>query len=282
MKLKDFRTFFNNELSELYPKKEIDAFFFRSVEAILDLQIMDVFMKENTNIEKENLAVLQIIIGRLKLEEPIQYILGTTEFYGYTFNVNPGVLIPRPETEELISWIKETYPNNSERLSILDIGTGSGCIAITLKKEIATAEVSAMDISEKAIKTATKNASLNNVVVNFIQHDILSTNSIQDTFDVIVSNPPYVRNLEKEEIKNNVLNNEPHLALFVEDDNPLIFYKRIGDFAKDNLRKDGSLFFEINQYLGEETKQMLLDKGFKNVVLKKDLFGNDRMIKANY
>ncbi|CAL2084739.1 Release factor glutamine methyltransferase [Tenacibaculum sp. 190524A05c] len=282
MKLKDFRTFFNNELSELYPKKEIDAFFFRSVEAILDLQIMDVFMKENTNIEKENLAILQIIIGRLKLEEPIQYILGTTEFYGYTFNVNPGVLIPRPETEELISWVKETYSNNSEKLSILDIGTGSGCIAITLKKEIVSAEVSAMDISEKAIKTATKNASLNEVAVNFIQHDILSTTNIENTFDVIVSNPPYVRNLEKEEIKNNVLNNEPHLALFVEDDNPLIFYKRIADFAKVNLKKDGSLFFEINQYLGEETKQMLLDKGFKNVVLKKDLFGNDRMIKANY
>ena len=282
MKLKDFRTFFNNELSELYPKKEIDAFFFRSVEAILDLQIMDVFMKENTNIEKENLAVLQIIIGRLKLEEPIQYILGTTEFFGYTFNVNPGVLIPRPETEELISWVKETYLNNSEKLSILDIGTGSGCIAITLKKEILNSEVSAMDISEKAIKTATKNASLNEVAVNFIQHDILSTTNMEDTFDVIVSNPPYVRNLEKEEIKNNVLNNEPHLALFVDDDNPLIFYKRIADFAKDNLKKAGSLFFEINQYLGEETKQMLLDKGFKNVVLKKDLFGNDRMIKANY
>ncbi|CAL2084696.1 peptide chain release factor N(5)-glutamine methyltransferase [Tenacibaculum sp. 190524A05c] len=282
MKLKDFRTFFNNELSELYPKKEIDAFFFRSVEAILDLQIMDVFMKENTNIEKENLAVLQIITGRLKLEEPIQYILGTTEFYGYTFNVNPGVLIPRPETEELISWVKETYSNNSEKLSILDIGTGSGCIAITLKKEIVSAEVSAMDISEKAIKTATKNASLNKVAVNFIQHDILSTTHIENTFDVIVSNPPYVRNLEKEEIKNNVLNNEPHLALFVEDDNPLIFYKRIADFAKDNLKQAGSLFFEINQYLGTETKQMLLDKGFKDVVLKKDLFGNDRMIKANF
>ncbi|CAL2064224.1 peptide chain release factor N(5)-glutamine methyltransferase [Tenacibaculum sp. 190524A05c] len=282
MKLKDFRTFFNNELSELYPKKEIDAFFFRSVEAILDLQIMDVFMKENTNIEKENLAVLQIITGRLKLEEPIQYILGTTEFYGYTFNVNPGVLIPRAETEELISWVKETYSNNSEKLSILDIGTGSGCIAITLKKEIVSAEVSAMDISEKAIKTATKNASLNKVAVNFIQHDILSTTHIENTFDVIVSNPPYVRNLEKEEIKNNVLNNEPHLALFVEDDNPLIFYKRIADFAKDNLKQAGSLFFEINQYLGTETKQMLLDKGFKDVVLKKDLFGNDRMIKANF
>lgn len=282
MKLKDFRTFFNNELSELYPKKEVDAFFFRSVEAILDLQIMDVFMKENTNIEKENLSILQIIIGRLKLEEPIQYILGTTEFYGYTFNVNPGVLIPRSETEELIGWIKETYTSNPEKLSILDIGTGSGCIAITLKKEISNAEVSAMDISEKAIKTATKNASSNNVSVNFIEHDILSKASIECNFDVIVSNPPYVRNLEKEEIKNNVLNNEPHLALFVEDDNPLIFYKRIADFAKEHLKKDGTLFFEINQYLGEETKQMLLDKGFKDVVLKKDLFGNDRMIKANF
>ncbi len=281
MKLKDFRTFFNNELTELYPKKEIDAFFFRTVESILDLKLMDVFTKENTIIQKDKLTILKGIIKRLKSEEPIQYILGETEFFGYVFKVNPNVLIPRPETEELVNWVKENFESEEKELNILDIGTGSGCIAISIKKELKNANVTAFDISTKALETAKSNALLNDADVNFIIHDILSQQPIIDEFDVIISNPPYVRELEKAEIKNNVLNNEPHLALFVEDDNPLVFYKRIADVAKKNLKENGILFFEINQYLGEETKQMLLDKGFKNVVLKSDLFGNHRMVKAN-
>lgn len=282
MKLKDFRTFFNEELSDLYPKTEIDTFFFRTIEHILNLQLTDVFTKQDLLIEVTNMTVLKSIIVRLQKEEPIQYILGETEFYGYRFKVNSDVLIPRPETEELVSWVKDTIENKRTELSILDIGTGSGCIAISIQKEVPTVTVTAFDISDKALVTAKQNAELNEANVNFIHHDILSNTPINEKFDVIISNPPYVRELEKVEIKNNVLNNEPHLALFVDDNNPLLFYKRITDVALTNLNENGVLFFEINQYLGEETKQMLLDKGFKNVVLKNDLFGNHRMIKANF
>lgn len=282
MKLKDFRTFFNEELSDLYPKTEIDTFFLRTIEHILNLQLTDVFTKQDLLIDDANMTVLKSIIVRLQKEDPIQYILGETEFYGYRFKVNSDVLIPRPETEELVSWVKDTIENKRTELSILDIGTGSGCIAISIQKEVPTVTVTAFDISDKALVTAKQNAELNEANVNFIHHDILSNTPINEKFDVIISNPPYVRELEKVEIKNNVLNNEPHLALFVDDNNPLLFYKRITDVALTNLNENGVLFFEINQYLGEETKQMLLDKGFKNVVLKNDLFGNHRMIKANF
>ncbi|WP_442266478.1 peptide chain release factor N(5)-glutamine methyltransferase [Tenacibaculum sp. ZS6-P6] len=280
MKLNDFRTFFNKELENIYPKKEIDAFFFRIIEDKMGLSLLDLFTQKATIINPNKLELFHNILNRLKNEEPIQYILGSTEFYGYRFYVNPNVLIPRPETEELISWVKESsiVDNN---IKILDIGTGSGCIPITIKKEIPSADVFALDISEKAIETAKNNAKYNNVNVTFLLHDILSEKELENTFDIIISNPPYVRNLEKQEIKNNVLNNEPHLALFVEDDDPLIFYKRIADVAKYALNPNGILFFEINQYLGIETKEMLIHKGFKNVTLKQDLFGNDRMIKAN-
>ncbi|SNR15743.1 peptide chain release factor N(5)-glutamine methyltransferase [Tenacibaculum jejuense] len=280
MKLNDFRTFFNKELENIYPKKEIDTFFFRIIEAKMKLDTTAVFTKGDTKITDKKLAELTIITERLKTEEPLQYILGNTEFYGYNFEVNPNVLIPRPETEELITWIKTSYLENTN-VKILDIGTGSGCIPITIKKEIPSANVFALDISKKAIETAKKNAENNNVDVTFLLHDILSEKKLESTFDIIVSNPPYVRNLEKKEIKNNVLNNEPHLALFVADNNPLIFYKRIADVAKYALNANGILFFEINQYLGKETKEMLISKGYKNVILKQDLFGNDRMIKAN-
>ncbi|WP_075340939.1 peptide chain release factor N(5)-glutamine methyltransferase [Tenacibaculum agarivorans] len=281
MTLKDFRAFFNNQLINLYPKKEVDAFFFRTIEALLQLKLMDFFTNENEIIKEKDLQTLKTIVSRLQKEEPIQYILGATEFYGYQFNVNSNVLIPRPETEELVSWVLEEVKNTEEELKVLDIGTGSGCIAITLKKELSYLEVNAIDISEKALETAKNNANFNQADVKFIQHDILSDKRLDCTFDIIVSNPPYVRELEKKEMKANVLNNEPHLALFVEDDNPLVFYERIADFGIKHLNKNGLLFFEINQYLGQETKQILMEKGYKNSILKKDLFGNDRMIKAN-
>ncbi|TCI91048.1 peptide chain release factor N(5)-glutamine methyltransferase [Tenacibaculum sp. M341] len=280
MNIKDFRIHFNSKLSDLYPKTEIDAFFFRVVEHELGLSLMDVFTKNELEISEEKLQNLHLILSKLQQEEPIQYILGETSFYGFTFKVNSNVLIPRPETEELVEWIINSVNNSNNKVSILDIGTGSGCIAISLEKSIPSSNVYAIDISEKAIEMAKNNAILNNAFVTFIQNDILNEYKLEKSFDVIVSNPPYVRELEKKEIKNNVLNNEPHLALFVEDNNPLIFYSRIADVAKDQLNENGLLFFEINQYLGKETKEMLLEKGFKNIELKKDLFGNDRMIKA--
>ncbi|CAM1340586.1 peptide chain release factor N(5)-glutamine methyltransferase [Tenacibaculum aestuarii] len=287
MNLKHFRVYFTEQLESIFPKTEIDTFFFLLIEEYLGLQRIDFTLQPTLEIPSEKYDLLNTALTRLQKEEPIQYILGKTEFYGCPFKVNENTLIPRPETEELVEWIlnevKELgLENNKQQLSILDIGTGTGCIPISLKKELPAAKVSAIDVSEEALEIAKENASLNKVEITFILQDILQTESLPKQYDVIVSNPPYVRELEKVEIKNNVLENEPHLALFVDDDNPLIFYKKIADLAIKSLTKNGLLFFEINQYLGSETIEMLKRKGFTKVELRKDLFGNNRMIKATY
>ena len=284
MILKEFKLFFNEALSAIYPKTEIDSFFFILMEEKLKLQRIDTVLNSDLLITNKNLIDLKNIVKRLQKEEPIQYIIGNTEFYGLPFLVDKNTLIPRPETEELVTWvldeIKVLTNNKITELSILDIGTGTGCIPISLAKNLTSLNISAIDISPEALIIAKQNAILNKVTIEFIELDILNTESLPQEYDVIISNPPYVRELEKEEIKNNVLENEPHLALFVEDENPLIFYNKIADLAKQQLSKNGMLFFEINQYLGKETVNMLVKKGFKNIQLKKDLFGNDRMIKA--
>ena len=284
MILKEFKLFFNEALSAIYPKTEIDSFFFILMEEKLKLQRIDTVLKPDFLITEKNLIDLKNIVKRLQKEEPIQYIIGNTEFYGLPFLVNKNTLIPRTETEELVAWvldeIKVLANNKITEPSILDIGTGTGCIPISLAKNLTSLNISAIDISTEALLIAKQNAILNKVTIEFIELDILNTESLPQEYDVIISNPPYVRELEKEEIKNNVLENEPHLALFVEDENPLIFYNKIADLAKQQLSKNGMLFFEINQYLGKETVNMLVKKGFKNIQLKKDLFGNDRMIKC--
>lgn len=280
MELQEFRLLFNKELSDLYPKTEIDAFFFRLIENKLNFKVMDVFLKPEFIIASDKMQILKSVLGRLKKEEPIQYILGDTEFYGLPFKVNKNVLIPRPETEELVSWVLEDINNKEDKITIIDIGTGSGCIPISIKKNLNNATVFALDISKDAIMVAKENALTNEVNITFINEDALQIKDLKLKLDVIISNPPYVRELEKKEIQKNVLNNEPHLALFVSDNNPLIFYNKIADLALKNLTERGVLYFEINQYLGVETKNMLLEKGFTDVTLKKDLFGNDRMIKA--
>ena len=284
MILKEFKLFFNEALSAIYPKTEIDSFFFILMEEKLKLQRIDTVLKPDYLITEKNLIDLKNIVKRLQKEEPIQYIIGTTEFYGLPFLVDKNTLIPRPETEELVTWvldeIKVLTNNKITELSILDIGTGTGCIPISLAKNLTSLNISAIDISPEALLIAKQNAILNKVTIEFIELDILNAESLPQEYDVIISNPPYVRELEKEEIKNNVLENEPHLALFVADENPLIFYNKIADLAKQQLSKNGMLFFEINQYLGKETVNMLAKKGFKNIQLKKDLFGNDRMIKC--
>ena len=254
------------------------------MEEKLQMQRIDTVLKPNFLITEKNLIDLKTIVKRLQKEEPIQYIIGNTEFYGLPFLVDKNTLIPRPETEELVTWvldeIKVLTNNKITELSILDIGTGTGCIPISLAKNLTSLNIFAIDISPEALLIAKQNAILNKVIIEFIELDILCAKSLPQKYDVIISNPPYVRELEKEEIKNNVLENEPHLALFVEDENPLIFYNKIADLAKQQLSKNGMLFFEINQYLGKETVNMLVKKGFKNIQLKKDLFGNDRMIKC--
>lgn len=280
MVLKEFKEAFSKQLSEKYPKTEIDTFFFILVEEYLDLQRIDTVLKPEFLITTNKLSLLNSALQRLQNEEPIQYILGKTEFYGFSFLVNKNTLIPRPETEELVETILEGA-NTFKALQILDIGTGSGCIPISLAKKLPKATIFAIDVSKEALAIAKQNASRNNVAINFLQEDILKTEILAQKFDIIVSNPPYVRALEKVAIKNNVLANEPHLALFVEDNNPLIFYDKIANLAKKYLRKNGMLYFEINEYLGKEMIDLLVLKGFKDIQLKKDLFGKDRILKAS-
>ncbi|MDN3617911.1 peptide chain release factor N(5)-glutamine methyltransferase [Polaribacter undariae] len=287
MTLQNFRIFFNSELSTIYPKTEIDSFFFLLIEAKLNLQRIDTVLKPDFLIDESILSELKSIVKRLQKEEPIQYILGETEFYSLPFLVDENTLIPRPETEELVEWVINEVleirsKNQDKNLNILDIGTGTGCIPISLAKNLNNVSISAVDVSKEALKKAKQNALLNKVDITFLEIDILKAKELPKKYDFIISNPPYVRELEKIEINNNVLQNEPHLALFVDDENPLIFYKKIADLAKNHLTENGLLFFEINQYLGKETVEMLQEKGFKNIELKKDFSGNDRMIKATY
>lgn len=289
MKIREFRDYFKITLKKLYPASEIDTFLFLLLEEYLNFKRIDIVLKSNFNISSEVLTLLKSSTKLLQQEIPIQYIIGKTEFYGFPFILNEHVLIPRPETEELVTFILdkvsklESYHTikKENTIKILDIGTGSGCIPIALKKSLPLAEISALEKSNKALRIAKKNTHLNKVDINLIQQDILKTTQLNNTYDIIVSNPPYVRESEKKEIKNNVLNNEPHMALFVEDNNPLIFFDKIAELAKNHLTKNGLLFFEINQYLGKETVDLLRLKGFNMIELKKDIFGHDRVIIAS-
>jgi len=278
MLFKEYRSVFVEQLSPLYDEKEVESFFYIVLECFHQLKRIDLAL--NPDLEMDSLQLLrwESVVIELKKQKPIQYILGETEFYGLSFLVNENTLIPRPETEELVDLIIKENQNQSSEIKIIDIGTGSGCIAISLAKNLPNAEVLAIDVSEKTLATATKNAEINQVKVNFILKNILETDDLAEQFDVIVSNPPYVRMLEKAEIKPNVLEYEPHLALFVDDNDALLFYRKIAQLAQKNLTQKGKLYFEINQYLGKETVGMLEDLGFKNVRLIKDIYGNDRMI----
>lgn len=277
MKIRDYRTEFIEAMIPIYGNDEAESFFYLILEEQFNMRRLDLAFNPLLSFTDEEILSWKKIVNQLLQEIPIQYILGSTYFCGVKFKVSPDVLIPRPETEELVEWI--TNSQHVENPRIIDIGTGSGCIAIALANQIPHAEVNAIDVSKAALLIAAENAKINNVVVKFIEQDILSIATLDGKYDCIVSNPPYVRELEKAEIKTNVLANEPHLALFVSDNDALIFYKKIADLALKSLTEDGLLFFEINQYLAAETVEMLKEKGFKTE-LKKDIYGNDRMIKA--
>jgi release factor glutamine methyltransferase len=286
MLLKNYKTTFLQELSSLYEEQEIDSFFYIILEKLHGLKRIDLALNPQTVMDGAHLKQWKNIVSELKKQRPVQYILGETTFYGLSFLVNENTLIPRPETEELVELIIEStnYELRNTKLKVLDIGTGSGCIAISLAKHLATSEVFAIDVSEEALATAKKNAELNKVAIDFISTNILdvvtlsAVAGLDKQFDIIVSNPPYVRNLEKDEIKPNVLEYEPHLALFVDDIDPLLFYRKIAELAIKNLNPNGKLYFEINQYLGKETVELVKSFGFKNVKLIKDIYGNDRII----
>lgn len=288
--VKEYKKVFSEVLKDIFLSTEIDTFFLFLAEEYLAFTRVDLVLKSDFIIDENTKNLFDSALERLKNQEPIQYILGKTEFFGLPFLVDKNTLIPRPETEELVAWIiddvKILNKKSSNKISLLDIGTGSGCIPISIAKNIDFDTISAIDISKKALEVAIKNAEINQVSISFFEMDILKTNSLNSVsniqFDVIVSNPPYVRELEKSAMNKNVLENEPHQALFVSDENPLIFYEKIADLALQHLSENGLLFLEINQYLGNQTVEMLTKKGFKNIELRKDIFGNDRMIKATF
>lgn len=269
--------FINSELHGLYPVSEIEGFTRIIFESVCGWSFTRQLVKKHEKIQEPDFLKIQEIITRLKTFEPIQYILGETEFFGLRLIVNPSVLIPRPETEELVDWIvRSDLPPDSR---ILDIGTGSGCIALALKSVLKNAAVSGIDISEKALETAHENAAKNKLDVRFNQSDILKNdNSNNEVYDVIVSNPPYIRESEKLLMLPNVLEYEPGNALFVPDSDPLVFYRSIAAFAIKNLAENGKLFLEINENLGHEMKNMLVDFGFCNIEIRKDINEKNRMI----
>ena len=318
MTIREAKIYIRTELSDFYPENEISSFSRIIFSDLFRLSSVELISKEKESFGADNLTMLKETLVRLKNQEPLQYIIGHTEFYGLNFNVSPAVLIPRPETEELVDLIIEENKTStastssvsenskisvSEKgLKILDIGTGSGCIAVSLAKNLPNAQLFALDISSDALELAKSNAFDNGVEVSafdrlsqritepelveggvsFIQDDILNYRKefYNETFDIIVSNPPYVTISEKQQMERNVLDFEPGLALFVDNDSPLIFYKAITKFAKQHLSANGKLYFEINEQFGKEVKEILLSFGFSDVEVVKDITGRDRIVRG--
>ncbi|WP_319479308.1 peptide chain release factor N(5)-glutamine methyltransferase [uncultured Draconibacterium sp.] len=267
------------ELAPFYPETEISGFVQLIMNSVLGLSYTQMILEKDRVLVTSESDRIKVIVERLKTHEPIQYILGVAEFYGLELNVQPGVLIPRPETEELVDWICKTkIPTTSK---ILDIGTGSGCIPLSLKNELPAAEIMAVDVSENALLIATENAQKHKLEVAFELSDILKWQERSwPRFDVIVSNPPYVMEREQKQMEANVLEYEPGLALFVSDTDPLIFYRTIAQFASKQLNEGGYLFFEINENLGDEMVELVKQLGFKAIELRRDLNGKNRMLRC--
>lgn len=280
MTFAELKAHIHNSLQSLYPKSEINSFYFILLEHYGNYTTAEVLANVSTQLTDNITKAIQQAITELQTAKPIQYILGETEFFSNRFFADENVLIPRPETEELVDWVLQTYPDKTYPLHILDVGTGSGCIAISLAKALPEAQVTAIDVSPKAIAVAQCNAERNGIKVQFLQRDILQTETLPEKYDIIISNPPYVRELEKNEMHSNVLNYEPHLALFVPNDRPLLFYEQIATLAQQYLKPKGRLFFEINQYLAAEMQVMLAQKNFTEITLRQDLSANDRMLCA--
>jgi release factor glutamine methyltransferase len=279
----DISKAFQKALSGVYDEKEIASLCNIVLSDVASISSSKAKALPELELSAEHLNSIDKILAELKIGKPIQYILGHTEFFGLDFKVNPSVLIPRPETEELVEWVISSVGSFELAAgNILDIGTGSGCIAISLKKNLPGFSVSAMDIAPDALQTAKANAESNQVEIDFVQNDILNNKfEIEHSkFEIIVSNPPYVTFADKRQMHTNVTDFEPHIALFVPEDDPLIFYKAIADFALNNLENGGMLFFEINENYGKQIVDLLNNKSFKNIELRKDMSGRNRMIKG--
>ena len=291
--VKDIRKYYCDQLCSIYDKDEANAMILILFEHYFNIDRVKMALEPDIRLSESEMLKIHFAVKDLLKNKPIQYIIGETEFCELKFKVNENVLIPRPETSEMVFKIVNESPshqvtkspiqsrkaNSQQPLSILDIGTGSGCIAISLAKLFHKAQVYALDISEDALKVARKNAINNKVNITFIQDDILSLNNdIETKFDIIVSNPPYVRELEKAEMRDNVLKWEPDKALFVSNEDPLIFYRKILEFAKSHLKEDGEIWFEINEYLGKEMTELCYEFGFPNVIIHKDFRGKERIM----
>lgn len=271
--------YFHLKLDELYTENEVDSFFWMLLESELNLIRLDFMKDPDLRMTESQLLVFMSFTKRLAKFEPVQYIAGEAHFMGRVFKVDGAVLIPRPETEELVSWVLKSI-SHYKTVEIIDIGTGSGCIPICLAGALKAAQVSAIDIMPNALSLAKYNAAVNKVNVDFKLADALQLEEVTDVYDVVVSNPPYVLESEKQQMRNNVLDYEPHVALFVEDTDPLLFYKSIAKWAQKSLKKGGMLFFEINEKYATETLQLLENIGFVNAEVKEDIFDKPRMIKA--
>ena len=316
MTLGETESKFIDQLASLYNQAEAKSIAWWCISHVCKISKSSFLATKNEELSAENESSLNLILEELKTGKPVQYVLGETEFYGLPFKVNPAVLIPRPETEELVDWVLielrnrinaaaisitkknensstddsileeltlERIIESDQTIKILDLGTGSGCIPIAIKKYLPHVEVSALDISEEAIKTAIENARLNSVSVNFFKDDILNMSEISTLntqYSILISNPPYVTISEKDGMHKNVLEHEPHAALFVPDNDALIFYHHISEFAKGHLVKQGLLFLEINENLGPKTVELLNEKGFVDIELRQDMRGKNRMIRA--
>ena len=292
--VRDCRRYYASELEKIYGSDEANALVMILLEHYFGIDRVKIAMEPELRLSESELLTLHFAVKELLKNKPVQYILGETEFCGMRFFVDENVLIPRPETEEMVKNIASHRDKaclvrtgcdveTDGRPSIIDIGTGSGCIAISLAKLLKNSVVTAVDVSEKALEVAKKNAEANGVDVNFIKDDILNPQNpelIENKYDIIVSNPPYVCESEKSEMRANVLDYEPSTALFVSDNDPLIFYRKILEFAQKTLKPDGEVWFEINEKLGKETKDLCLELGFKDAEIIKDFRERDRVLRA--
>ena len=283
--VRDCRRHYAGELEKIYGSDEANALIMILLEHYFSIDRVKIAMNPELRLSESEMLTLHFAVKELLKNKPIQYVLGETEFCGMRFFVDENVLIPRPETEEVVNMIAhsvETMCTSSLLHSILDIGTGSGCIAISLAKLLKDSVVTAVDVSEKALNVAKKNAAENDVDVRFVLDDILNPKNpelIDNQYDIIVSNPPYVCESEKSEMRANVLDYEPSTALFVSDNDPLIFYRKILEFAQNALKPDGEIWFEINERFGKEMKNLCLEKGFKNIEIIKDFREKERILR---
>lgn len=283
-KLFDLKKYFKQKLDKYFSLSEIKLMFDEIVMQRLQLSRTDLLLNKDLRLSESDLLHVRTIAHRLLDHEPFQYIMGETEFCGLNLKCDARALIPRPETEELVQWIQESFPEKNAELNILDLCSGSGCIALALKSNFQNAIISALDVSQEALNLANENAQISQLEVNFFEHDLLSSTRLdfpKNSFDCWVSNPPYIPSKEKELMHANVLNHEPHVALFVDDHDALIFYRKIATLAKDYLKERGLLFFEIHENLATDVNKILEELNLYNIEIKQDLQGKNRMVKAS-